>query len=122
MRGTYVLFRGVSTDQITISVITDEVLTFGFKSWSGGQNSQVTSCVRSGGVSAVNGSSDLDAHTLVRCIASGNQLFCSLPFVVQRPNVEMLYVDPVLLSMTVHRLVKTWRRILQSRDELALSS
>ena len=41
--------RGVSTDQTTISVVTDEVFTFGLKSWSRGQKSQAASAVCSGG-------------------------------------------------------------------------
>ena len=52
-----------STDQTTINVVTDEVLTFGLKSWSRGQKSQAASAVCSGGVSAVMGSSDLDENT-----------------------------------------------------------
>ena len=63
LRGTYERCRGESTDQTTISVVTDEVLTFGLKSWSRGQKSQAASAVCSGGVSAVMGSSDLDGHT-----------------------------------------------------------
>ena len=35
--------RGVSTDQTHISVVTDEVLTVGLKSWSRGQKSQAAS-------------------------------------------------------------------------------
>ena len=34
LRGAYERCRGVSTDQTHISVVTDEVLTFGLKSWS----------------------------------------------------------------------------------------
>ena len=56
--------RGVSTDQTHISVVTDEALTFGLKKLSRGQKSQAASAICSGGVSAVIGSSDLDAHTL----------------------------------------------------------
>ena len=37
LRGTYERCRGESTAQTTISVITDEVLTFGLESWSRGQ-------------------------------------------------------------------------------------
>ena len=65
--------RGVSTDQTHISVVTDEALTVGLKSWSRGQISQVASAICSGGVSAVIGSSDLDEHTLDRGHAQGNQ-------------------------------------------------
>ena len=54
----------MSTDQTHISVVTDEALTVGLKSWSRGQKSQAASAICSGGVSAVMGSSDLDAHTL----------------------------------------------------------
>ena len=57
--------RGVSTDQTHISVVTDEALTVGLKSWSRGQKSQAASAICSGGVSAVIGSSDLDGLTLV---------------------------------------------------------
>ena len=48
--------------------------------WSRGQKSQAASALCSGGVSAVMGSSDLDAHTLVSDEADGNQPSCSLPF------------------------------------------
>ena len=78
----------MSTDQTTISVVTDEVLTVGLKSWSRGQKSQAASAICSGGVSAVIGSSDLDAHTLGSGGASGNQLSCSLPFEAEHPIVE----------------------------------
>ena len=44
------------TDQTHISVVTDEVLTVGLKSWSRGQKSQAASAMCSGGVSAVMGS------------------------------------------------------------------
>ncbi len=37
LRGTYERCRGESTDQTTINVVTDEMLTFGLKSWSRGQ-------------------------------------------------------------------------------------
>ena len=80
LRGTYARCRGVSTDQTTSSVVTDEGLTFGLKSWSRGQKSQSASQVCAGGVSAVIGSSDLVALTLVTAAAPGNQLSCSLPF------------------------------------------
>ena len=63
LRGTYERCRGESTDQTTINVVTDEMLTFGLKSWSRGQKSQAASAVCSGGVSAVMGSSVLDGHT-----------------------------------------------------------
>ena len=55
----------MSTDQTHISVVTDEALTVGLKSWSRGQKSQAASAICSGGVSAVMGSSDLDAHSFV---------------------------------------------------------
>ena len=84
----------MSTDQTTNSVVTDEVLTFGLKSWSRGQKSQAASAVCSGGVSAVMGSSDLDAHTLVTGGASGNQLSCSLPPGAICPIVEVAYLAP----------------------------
>ena len=87
LRGTYERCRGVSTDQTHISVVTDEMLTIGLKSWSRGQKSQAASAICSGGVSAVIGSSDLDEHTLGSCGASGNQLSCSLPFEAERPIV-----------------------------------
>ena len=75
----------MSTDQTHISVVTDEALTVGLKSWSRGQKSQAASAICSGGVSAVIGSSDLDGLTLVSGGASGNQLSCSLPFEPERP-------------------------------------
>ena len=87
LRGTYERCRGVSTDQTHISVVTDEALTFGLKSWSMGQKSQAASAICSGGVSAVIGSSDLDEHTFGSGGASGNQLSCSLPFEPERPIV-----------------------------------
>ena len=93
LRGTCERCRGESTDQTTISVVTDEVLTFGLKSWSRGQNSQAASAVCSGGVSAAMGSSDLNAPTLVSREASGNQLSCSLPFVVDRPTVDIACME-----------------------------
>ena len=82
LRGTYARCRGESTDQTTSSVVTDEWLTFGLKSWSRGHKSQSASQVCAGGVSAVIGSSDLVAHTFVTAATSGNQLSCSLPFQV----------------------------------------
>ena len=78
----------MSTDQTSTVVVTDEVFTFGLKSWSRGQKSQAASAICSGGVSAVIGSSDLDGLTLVSGGASGNQLSCSLPFEAERPIVE----------------------------------
>ena len=89
LRGTYERCRGESTDQTTINVVTDEVLTFGLKSWSRGQKSQAASAICSGGVSAVMGSSDLDAHTLVNQGALGNQLSCSLPSGAERSKIRM---------------------------------
>ena len=77
----------MSTDQTHISVVTDEALTVGLKSWSRGQKSQAASAMCSGGVSAVMGSSDLDAHTLGSRGALGNQLSCSLPSGANRPIV-----------------------------------
>ena len=71
LRGTCERCRGESTDQTTISVVTDEVLTFGLKSWSRGQKSQAASSVCSGGVSAVMGSSDLDGHTFYPSVVNG---------------------------------------------------
>ena len=58
-----------------------------------GPESQSASAVCSGGVSAVMGSSDLDAHTLFSGGASGNQLSCSLPFEAVRPSLEMACLD-----------------------------
>ena len=52
----------------------------GWKLLEQGPESQSASGVCSGGVSAVMGSSDLDALTLVSDEAGGNQLSCSLPF------------------------------------------
>ena len=77
----------MSTDQTHISVVTDEALTVGLKSWSRGQKSQAASAICSGGVSAVIGSSDLDVHTLGSGGAQGNQLSCSLPSEAERPIV-----------------------------------
>ena len=88
LRGTYERCRGELTDQTTINVVTDEMLTFGLKSWSRGQKSQAASAICSGGVSAVMGSSDLDAHTLGSSGASGNQLSCSLPSGANKSIVE----------------------------------
>ena len=48
-------------DQTHISVVTDEVLTIGLKSWAGAENGLLLRC--SGGVSAVMGSS-ISMHTL----------------------------------------------------------
>ena len=79
----------MSTDQTSKVVVTDEVLTFGLKSWSRGQKSQAASAVCSGGVSAVMGTSDLDAHTLVNQGALGNQLSCSLPSGTERSKIRM---------------------------------
>ena len=91
----------MSTDQTHISVVTDEVLTVGLISWSRGQKSQAASAMRSGGVSAVMGSSDLDVHTLVSDGAPGNQLSCSLPFGAGRPIVGMACRAPDGLSQWV---------------------
>ena len=78
----------MSTDQTHISVVTDEALTVGLKSWSRGQKSQAASAICSGGVSTVIGSSDLDEHTLGSGGASGNQLSCSLPFEPEPSDVS----------------------------------
>ena len=51
--------------------------------------SQANSGFCRGGVSAVMGSSDLNAHTLVSGAISGNQLSCSLPSEADPPNVGM---------------------------------
>ena len=79
----------MSTDQTHISVVTDEALTVGLKSWSRGQKSQAASAICSGGVSAVMDSSDLDAPTFGSRGAPGNQLSCSLPSGANRSIVEM---------------------------------
>ena len=71
------------------SVVTDEALTVGLKSWSRGQKSQAASAICSGGVSAVMGSSDLDAPTFGSRGAPGNQLSCSLPSGAHRSIVGM---------------------------------
>ena len=76
----------MSTDQTHISVVTDEALTVGLKSWSRGQKSQAASAICSGGVSAVMGSSDLDGPTFVSDEVEGNQLSCSLPFETKSPH------------------------------------
>ena len=78
----------MSTDQTHISVVTDEALTVWLKSWSRGQKSQAAYAICSGGVSAIIGSSDLDAHTLGSRGAAGNQQSCSLPFEAERPILE----------------------------------
>ena len=103
LRGTYGRCRGVSTDQTTISVVTDEVFTFGLKSWSRGQKSQGASAVCSGGVSAVMGSSDLDAHTLGSRGALGNQLSCSLPFWGDSTDCGNGLPSPALRRLPSHR-------------------
>ena len=79
LQGTYARCGGVSTGLTHILVAPDEWLTVGLKSWSRGQKSQDASTACSGGVSAVIGSSDLNAHTLVSERASGNQPSCLLP-------------------------------------------
>jgi len=79
LRGTYARCRGVSTDQTSTVVVTDELLTFGLKSWSRGQKSQAASALCSGGVSAVIGSSDLDAHTFRPSAALAYPRYRSLP-------------------------------------------
>ena len=79
LRGTYALCRGVWTDQSSTVVVTDELLTFGLKSWSRGQKSQAASALCSGGVSAVIGSSDLDAHTFRSSAALAYPRYRSLP-------------------------------------------
>ena len=79
LRGTYAWFRGVWTDQSSTVVVTDELLTFGLKSWSRGQKSQAASALCSGGVSAVIGSSDLDAHTFRPSAALAYPRYRSLP-------------------------------------------
>ena len=56
-----------------------------------GPKSQATSTDCSGGVSAVIGASDLDAHTFGSRGASGNQLSCSLPFEAERPIVGTVW-------------------------------
>ena len=80
----------MSTDQTHISVVTDEALTVGLKSWSRGQISQAASAICSGGVSAVIGSSDLDGLILVSGHAQGNQPYRSLPF---RPKPSDVGID-----------------------------
>ena len=90
----------MSTDQTHISVVTDEALTVGLKSWSRGQKSQAASAICSGGVSAVIGSSDLDAHTLGSRGASGNQLSYSLPFEAEQPIVGLAWQAKALACMT----------------------
>ena len=60
-------------------VAPDELLTNGWKLLEQRPESQSASGICSGGVSAVMGSSDLDALSLVSDEANGNQLSCSLP-------------------------------------------
>ena len=79
LQGTYARCRGVWTDQSSTVVVTDELLTFGLKSWSRGQKSQAASALCSGGVSAVIGSSDLDAHTFRPSAALAYPRYRSLP-------------------------------------------
>ena len=83
----------MSTDQTHISVVTDESLTVGLKSWSRGQKSQAASAICPGGVSAVIGSSDLDEHTFGSGGASGNQLSCSLPLRPEPSDVGFDLLD-----------------------------
>ena len=59
---------------------------------SSGLKSQATSALGCGGVSAVMGSSDLDAHTLGGGGAPGNQLSCSLPSGANRSILESVCV------------------------------
>ena len=80
LRGTYERCRGESTGLTLFIVAPDESLTNGWKLLEQGPGSQSASGVCSGGVSAVIGSSDLDALTFVSVEAHGNQLSCSLPF------------------------------------------
>ena len=79
LRGTYARCRGVWTDQSSTVVVTDELLTVGLKSWSRGRKSQAASALCSGGVSAVIGSSDLDAHTFRPSAALAYPRYRSLP-------------------------------------------
>ena len=94
LRGTSERCRGESTGLTLFVVAPDELLTNGWKLLEQGPESQSASAMCSGGVSAVMGSSDLDAHTLVIRGASGNQLSCSLPPGAIRPNVEMAWLAP----------------------------
>ena len=80
LRGTYERCRGESTGLTLFVVAPDESLTNGWKLLEQGPESQSASGICSGGVSAVMGSSDLDALTLVSDATDGNQLSCSLPF------------------------------------------
>ena len=70
-------------------VAPDESLTNGWKLLEQGPESQSASGACSGGVSAVMGSSDLDALTLVSDATDGNQLSCSLSLGAARPIVEV---------------------------------
>ena len=105
----------MSTDQTHISVVTDEALTVGLKSWSRGQKSQAASAICSGGVSAVMGSSDLDAHTLVIRGASGNQLSCSLPPGAIRPNVEMAWLAPYPMTSARVLTLDPWGKAVRTK-------
>ena len=80
LRGTYERCRGESTGLTLFVVAPDESLTNGWKLLEQGPGSQSASGACSGGVSAVMGSSDLDALPLVSNATDGNQLSCSLPF------------------------------------------
>ena len=77
LRGTYERCREESTGLTLFVVASDESLTNGWKLLEQGPESQSASGACSGGVSAVMGSSDLDALTLVSDATDGNQLSCS---------------------------------------------
>ena len=73
-----------------------------------GPKSQATSRFCSGGVSAVMGTSDLDASTFDSPGAAGNQLSCSLPFGWNRPNVKEACLDHVWLTWDGVRPAVLW--------------
>ena len=80
LRGTWHGANGVPIGVTFRSTRQRTSLTDEWKLLEQGPESQSASGVCSGGVSAVMGSSDLDALTLVSDEAGGNQLSCSLPF------------------------------------------
>ena len=96
-------------------VAPDELLTNGWKLLEQGPESQSASAICSGGVSAVMGSSDLDAHTLVIRGASGNQLSCSLPPGAIRPNVEMAWLAPYPMTSARVLTLDPWGKAVRTK-------
>jgi len=92
------------------------------KSWSRGQKSQAASAICSGGVSAVMGSSDLDAHTLCSRGALGNQLSCSLPFGANKSIVvaTCLALGPMRCASCIRKARPDPRPVLRSWQDLCV--